>query len=119
MVGATGANAGLVLPELTKRGVAVRALVRDRRRAQSARRRGAGVTAIGDLSDPASVRAAVAGSTASSTSTPRSRLAKGEMGVAKVRAAQGANLTGHSDRPIFPPLKDQGWGRVINFGFGL
>ena len=40
MVGATGPNAGLVLPELIKRGVVVRALVRDEERAASARTKG-------------------------------------------------------------------------------
>jgi uncharacterized protein YbjT (DUF2867 family) len=40
MVGATGSRAGAVLPELVKRGAAVRALVRDEERATVARRRG-------------------------------------------------------------------------------
>jgi len=40
MVGATGSRAGAVLPELVKRGAAVRAWVRDEERAAVARRRG-------------------------------------------------------------------------------
>lgn len=92
MVGATGANAGLVLPELTKRGVAVRALVRDRSRAESARRRGASETAIGDLSDPASLRAAVEGVNGVFHINPAFATREGEMGVAMVRAAQAEGV---------------------------
>lgn len=60
MVGATGADAGAVLPELVERGAHVRALVRDERRAEDALARGAAETALGDLNDPASLRAALA-----------------------------------------------------------
>ena len=52
MVGATGRHAHLVLRELTKRGVKVRALVRNEERAQVARRNGAEETVIGDLTEP-------------------------------------------------------------------
>jgi uncharacterized protein YbjT (DUF2867 family) len=61
MVGATGRHAHLVLRELTKRGVKVRALVRNEERAQVARRNGAEETVIGDLTEPASLTDAVAG----------------------------------------------------------
>jgi hypothetical protein len=47
MVGATGPNPGLVLPELNKRDVTVRARVRDEQRASSARANGAAETTIG------------------------------------------------------------------------
>ncbi|NGO14617.1 NAD(P)H-binding protein [Streptomyces sp. HC44] len=69
MVGATGATAGAVLPELVARGVDVRALVRDERRAEAARRRGAAGTVIADLTDPASLRAAAAANHAHCGST--------------------------------------------------
>lgn len=61
LVGATGHFAGLVLPELTQRGVTVRALVRTEAEAGDARQRGATETALGDLADPTSLRAAAAG----------------------------------------------------------
>jgi uncharacterized protein YbjT (DUF2867 family) len=61
MVGATGRYAHLVVSELVKRGVAVRALVRSEQRAEVARANGATDTVIGDLSDPRSLAAAVAG----------------------------------------------------------
>ena len=59
MVGATGRHAHLVLDELTKRGVAVRAFVRDEQRARVARDNGAEERVIGDLTDPAPVAAGV------------------------------------------------------------
>jgi uncharacterized protein YbjT (DUF2867 family) len=54
MVGATGSHAHLVLRKLTKRNVAVRALVRDQERAAVALHNGADEAAIGDLTEPAS-----------------------------------------------------------------
>jgi hypothetical protein len=61
MVGATGRHAHLVLDELTNRGVAVRALVRNEERARVARDNGAEEAATGDLTDPATLTGAVAG----------------------------------------------------------
>ncbi len=68
MVGATGRYAHLVVPELVKRGVAVRALVRSEQRAEVAHANGATDTVIGDLSDPRSLAAAVAGLDGASSS---------------------------------------------------
>ena len=56
-VGATGPNAGPVVPELVKRGVEIRALVRAGGKADAARQRGAAEIAIGDLRDPGSLPA--------------------------------------------------------------
>ena len=63
MVGATGRHASLVLDELNKRGVEVRALVRNEERAQVARNNGAVDTVVGDLTKPAGLTRAVAGPT--------------------------------------------------------
>jgi uncharacterized protein YbjT (DUF2867 family) len=71
-VGATGPNAGPVVPELVERGVEIRALVRAEGKADAARQRGAAEIAIGDLRDPGSLRAAVEGSRACSISIPPS-----------------------------------------------
>jgi uncharacterized protein YbjT (DUF2867 family) len=60
MVGATGPDAGMVLPELKHRGAMVRALVRSADRA-AARRTGADETAIGYLTEPDTLREAVRG----------------------------------------------------------
>lgn len=48
VIGATGSFAGLVVPELKKRGVTVRALVRADDRVSETRRRGANETVLGD-----------------------------------------------------------------------
>ncbi|HEU5156070.1 MAG TPA: NmrA family NAD(P)-binding protein [Streptosporangiaceae bacterium] len=61
VVGATGRLAGLVVPALARRGVRVRGLVRDERRAESVRARGAAEIAVGDLGDPGSLEAAARG----------------------------------------------------------
>ncbi len=52
MIGATGTYAGLVLPELTGRGVQVRALIQDPSKSAAVLSRGAAETAVGDLRDP-------------------------------------------------------------------
>lgn len=58
MIGATGAYAGLVLPELKKRAVTVVALVQDAGKASEAMEAGADETVIGSLDDKASLLAA-------------------------------------------------------------
>ena len=60
-VGAAGHFAGLVLPELAKRGARVRGLVRDAAQADAVRQHGAAEAAVGDLRDPASLDAALQG----------------------------------------------------------
>ena len=60
-VGAAGHFAGLVVPELAKRGVTVRGLITSQEQSETARRNGAAETAIGDLRDPASLDAALKG----------------------------------------------------------
>jgi len=92
MVGATGANAGLVLPELVERGVVVRALVRDEQRASSARAKGASETALGDLSDPASLAAALSDVDGVFHIGPAFAEREAEMGVAMVNAAKAAGV---------------------------
>jgi uncharacterized protein YbjT (DUF2867 family) len=92
MVGATGRNAGAVLPELVERGVAVRALVRDQQRADVARRRGAAEAVVADLSDPASLRAAVAGAEGVFHINPAFAPGEADMGVAMVEAARTAGV---------------------------
>ncbi|HEV2363321.1 MAG TPA: NmrA family NAD(P)-binding protein [Caulobacteraceae bacterium] len=58
-IGASGRFAGLIVPELARRGVRVRAFLRDAGKADAARANGAVEIAIGDLRDPESVRAAM------------------------------------------------------------
>ncbi len=61
MIGATGAYAGLVLPELKKRAVTVVALVQDEDKAKKAKEAGADKTVIGSLDDEASLLTAARG----------------------------------------------------------
>jgi len=88
MVGATGRHAHLVLPELIKRGVIVRALVRNQERAQVARHE----TVIGDLREPASLTEAVAGMEGVFHIGPAHAAGEAEMGLAMVDAARAAGV---------------------------
>ena len=60
-VGAAGRFAGLVVPELVKRGVTVRGLTETAEHADAARRNGAAEVAVGDLADVDSLRPALEG----------------------------------------------------------
>lgn len=60
-VGASGPYAGLVVPELARRGVTVRGLIRDSAEADRVRHSGAAEIAIGDLRDRKSLDAALKG----------------------------------------------------------
>jgi uncharacterized protein YbjT (DUF2867 family) len=55
MIGATGRFAGLVVPELKKKGVVVRALVQDANKAAIAKTKGADETVLGNLEDEESL----------------------------------------------------------------
>jgi uncharacterized protein YbjT (DUF2867 family) len=61
MIGATGRFAGLVLPELKKRGITVYALVQDNLKAEKAIQNGADKTMIGSLDDKQSLIKAATG----------------------------------------------------------
>lgn len=102
-IGAAGQYAGLVVPELKKRGVAVRALVRDDKEANAARKRGADETAIGDLRDPASLRAAANGVDGVSHLNPAFAPDEAEMGVAMVEAAKAAGVKKFVFSSVFHP----------------
>lgn len=92
MVGATGKFAGLVIPELKKRGASIRALLRDESKAGAARERGVEETAIGDLSDAGSLHKAVEGVDGVFHIGPGFAPNEAEMGVAMVSAAKAAGV---------------------------
>lgn len=92
MVGATGKYANLVLPELTKRGATVRALVRTEDGARIAKENGADETAIGDLQDPKSLTAAAAGVGGVFHINPAFAPNEADLGVAMVEAAKNAGV---------------------------
>lgn len=91
-IGATGQYAGLVVPELKKRGASVRALVRDEGRVGAALQAGADETVVGDLRDPASLRAAAEGVEGVFHINPRLVPDEAEMGVAMVEAAKASGV---------------------------
>jgi len=92
MIGATGKYAGLVLPELIQRGAIVRALVQDESKVEAAHKQGAAETAIGNLRDPASLRAAAAGVDGVFHINPAFAPDEADMGVAMVEAAKAAGV---------------------------
>jgi uncharacterized protein YbjT (DUF2867 family) len=92
MVGATGKYAGHVLPELKKRGVRVRALVRSRDSEQTARARGADETAFGDLQDARGLISAAVGVDGVFYIGPAFSLRESDMGVTMVEAARAAGV---------------------------
>jgi uncharacterized protein YbjT (DUF2867 family) len=92
MVGATGRHAHWVLRELTKRGVSVRALVRNQQRADVARRNGADEVAIGDLTAAATLVEAAAGMDGVFHIGPAHAAGEAQMGVAMVDAARAAGV---------------------------
>lgn len=61
VVGSAGKFAGLVVPELVRRGARVRGLVRKSSESDGVINRGAAEIAVGDLTDPSSMEAAFAG----------------------------------------------------------
>lgn len=91
-VGATGKFAGLVIPELRRRKVAVRALVRDEPRAAVARASGATETVIGDLRNIDSLAEATQGVDGVFHIGPAFAHDEAAMGVALVEAAERAGV---------------------------
>ena len=71
-IGAAGKFAGLVLPELAKRGARVRGLVQRPEQVDQVRQHGAAEIAVGDLADRASLDKLLSASPAYSTSRPPS-----------------------------------------------
>ncbi len=102
-IGAAGEYAGLVVPELKKRDVMVRALVRNEREAETAKKRGADETVTGDLQDPKSLRAAAEGVDGVFHLNPAFAPDEGEMGVAMVEAAKAAGVRKFAFSSVFHP----------------
>ena len=93
MVGATGRHARWVLAELVQRGVFARALVRTEQSAELARRNGASDAVTGDLNEPESLAAAVAGMEGVFHIDPAFAPGEAAMGVAMVDAASASRGT--------------------------
>ncbi|WP_394827693.1 NmrA family NAD(P)-binding protein [Pendulispora albinea] len=88
VVGAPGRFAGLVVPELARRGAVVRALVQHEHEVDAVRANGAAEIAVGDLRDGASLDAAVRGAFGVFHIGPAFVADEAELGLAMVAAAQ-------------------------------
>ena len=91
-IGADGKTAGLVIPELAKRGAQVRGLLRKPDKADQVRKKGAAEIAIGDLNDPASLQAALHGVDAVFYLAPAFMPDEAEVGVRFVEIARKAGV---------------------------
>lgn len=91
MIGATGQFAGLVVPELKKKGVMVRALVQDANKAAIAKKRGADETVLGNLEDEESLLKASKGMDGVFHIIPAFQ-DEIKMGLAMVKAAKAAGV---------------------------
>jgi len=92
VVGASGKFAGLVVPELKKRGASVRALARTADRADAALRQGADEAILGDLNDPESLRKAAKGMDGVFHLNPAFAPNEAELGLAMVHAAMASGV---------------------------
>lgn len=91
-VGASGKFAGLVIPQLTARGAVVRGLIKDGAREALVRRHGAAEIAIGDLTDRASLDAALTGVDAVFYIAPAFLADEADVGKSMVEAARAADV---------------------------
>jgi uncharacterized protein YbjT (DUF2867 family) len=91
-VGAAGKFAGLVVPELAKRGAHVRGLVSKAEQISVARDHGAVEVAVGDLRDRASLDAALLGIERVFYIAPAFLSDEAEVGLAMVEAAKAAGV---------------------------
>lgn len=89
---AAGPFAGLVVPELAKRGAKVRGLIRDRKQSDRVLNNGAVEVAIGDLTDRASIDTALKDVDSVFYIAPAFILNEAEIGKSMVEAAKQAGV---------------------------
>ncbi len=92
VVGATGKFAGLVIPELKKRGVTVYGLLHNKNKAEEAKKRGADELVTGDLNDIQSLRSAAEGMDGVFHINPAFLENEAEAGINMVNAAISAGV---------------------------
>jgi uncharacterized protein YbjT (DUF2867 family) len=92
VVGASGKFAGLVVPELARRGAYIRAVIHDARGEPTVRAAGAQDVVVADLTDPASVAAALRGVERVFYIAPVTLRDEATVGKAFVEAAIGAGV---------------------------
>jgi uncharacterized protein YbjT (DUF2867 family) len=109
-VGAAGAFAGLVIPELAKRGAYVRGLIRDPKEAEAVRKRGAAEIVVGDLRDRGSMDAALKGVDSLFYIAPAFISNEAEIGKSMVAAAVRAGVR----RLVFSSVIDPTISELVN-----
>jgi uncharacterized protein YbjT (DUF2867 family) len=109
-VGAAGAFAGMVVPELAKRGAHVRGLIHDPRQTVAVRNQGAAEIAVGDLSDRGSMDAALEGMDSMFYIAPAFMPNEAEIGVNAVAAATRAGVR----RVVFSSVIDPSISELVN-----
>jgi uncharacterized protein YbjT (DUF2867 family) len=92
VIGATGQFAGLVVPELKKKGITVYALVQDVDKGLRALQRGADYVITGDLNNAKSLKDAVAGMDGVFHINPAFALHEANLGISMVNAAKEARV---------------------------
>lgn len=112
VVGAGGPAAGLVVPELAKRGVYVRGLVNDPSKRDTVKNAGAAEVVVGDLADRSDVEAALRGMSAVFYTAPAFIENEAAIGIEFVEAAKraGVNRIVFSSviHPILSALENHG-----------
>ncbi len=103
VIGATGRFAGLVVPELQRRGATVRAMIRDPKKAEGVRARGASEIVVGDLRDRTSVEAAVNGAGGVFYLGPAFAPDEAAMGVSVVEASVRAGVQRFAFSSVIQP----------------
>jgi uncharacterized protein YbjT (DUF2867 family) len=91
-IGATGKFGHFVIPELKKRGVTVRALLRDPQQESTARQHGVDETVIANLEQPATLAAATEGVDGVFHLGPAFAPTESQMGINMVEAARAAGV---------------------------
>lgn len=109
-IGAAGPFAGLVVPALAERGVKVRGLVRNAKQSDAVLKSGASEVAVGDLTDRASLDAALKGVDAVFYVAPAFIANEAEVGQNMVDAAKQAGVR----RFVFSSVIDPVIGALIN-----
>lgn len=103
-IGAAGKFAGLVVPELFKRGCKIRGLVRKPEEAEKVRLQGAAEVAVGDLSDEASIERALVGVRSVFYIAPVSLQNEAAVGISVVRAAARAGVQRFVFSSVIDPI---------------
>ncbi len=103
-VGAAGKFAGLVVPALAKRGANVRGLIKDRKQGDTVLKNGASEVAVGDLTDRASLDAALRGVDAVFYIPPAFIPNEAEIGTGMVAAAKQAGVRRFVFSSVIDPI---------------